>query len=78
MQFRERILAWIIQWLISNLDKETVDKLMRERVLPFLRSQKAKLYSWVDELAKSTESDVDDVAAQVLKYVLDALLPDAA
>jgi hypothetical protein len=47
-------------------------------VLPFLRAHKQKLYAWCDQLAASTESEVDDVAAQVIKYVLDALLPDAA
>lgn len=72
---KEKILAWIVEYLLKAADQETIEKLMREYVLPFIAKQKAGLYKWLDDMVKDTASPMDDVAAQIIKYILDMLLP---
>jgi hypothetical protein len=72
---KEWILKLVVEWLLSNVSKEQIDEWMEKYVLPFLSKQRERLFQWIDELVASTESEVDDVLAQVLKYAIDALLP---
>lgn len=75
---RDWIIKWVVEYLLNNVDKESIDKVMRQYVFPFLSTQKERLYAWIDESVESTESEIDDVIAQIIKYVIDALMPDSA
>jgi hypothetical protein len=73
---KEKILAWIIEWLLKNIDKELIDKLMKNYVLPFVKKEKALFYKWVDEVTLPHDGGIDDAVAQILKMILDVLVPE--
>lgn len=71
---KEWILRLIVEWLVSNVNKEQIDKLMAEYVMPFLKERKEVLYKWLDDAVKDTESEIDDVLAQIVKHIIDVFI----